>query len=269
MGTIFLGFIISISIVVRSFDGFVTNKKVLSKVELIHKSAKQYIIQILKSTFETASKGILLSSFQYLIYFGFGIFFLSTIVFGLSEKIAKVNVIFISGQLKAILTTIFLLVGVKFGLKYNLKEIKVLIKDDLLSLLKSHVTWIIFLLIYVVIVIMLMLFIEINKKIYGISKEDLLTQVIISNSGYELVNVLGFPIIILLGVIICLSVIYLVIWILSRGMSFVSYWLLKSVFSISFHLNKKKPLKPTLIILQVFVIILTPCLSLVIEVFEK
>ncbi|MFH6999403.1 hypothetical protein ACHRVZ_15850 [Flavobacterium sp. FlaQc-57] len=268
MRGIILGLILAIITVLRSFENVVTNKRIISKLNKFYTKSGLYIKEISNSTYETASKEILIKTIKYLILYWGVICLLSFFILGLMSKINNVVNAFVASEILFLGIIFVLFQTLRFGIIYDLKKIKILLKKETITLLTSIETRIIIFFVYAIIVLAIYFPLEILRRHFHLSGNQILKMLLSSDLIYLFFGIILIsPILLLLISVAILIFLYFCVWALSRLFSIISYWLLKWIFKACLFLNDEIPLKPLLLISQILIIIITPIVVFIVNIF--
>lgn len=231
MRGIILGLILAIITVLRSFENVVTNKRVVSKLNEFYTKSGLYIKGISNSTYETASKEILIKSIEYLILYWGVICLLSFFILGLISKINNVDNAFVASEIVFLGIMFVLFQILRFGIIYDQKKIKKLFKKETIILLTSLETRIILFFVYAIIVLAIYFSLEILKIHFHLSENQTFKTLLYSDLVSSFLGILLIsPIFLVLISVAFLILLYFCVWALSRLFSIISYWLLKWIF---------------------------------------
>lgn len=148
----------------------------------------------------------------------------------------------------------FITLFLKYGLETDWIKFKKQVKKEIIKILNLLIIKIVFILWILFWSVYFSIYYIINKK-FDVSDNVLLWKSI----GLFLPPILA---------IFIYFIFLFLFWISTRSISFILYKILQKIFKISEYLNNEQPLKPFLLMLQVVILVLSPIIAFLINIFS-
>ncbi|MDV3636969.1 hypothetical protein CMU84_17625 [Elizabethkingia anophelis] len=257
---IILGIMFAFILVFRSIESSITNKKILNDIERIHYACKLYFTSITRTTFKTASKGILVKSIMYVVWFLGGLYMVALLIFGIIANHEFVQKSFILDEFNYLLKLMVLSLCLSFGLRTDFPSFLRFVKEQNQQILKSPLTWILFTFYYILIIMLVYCAYNLLNVIHDL---NIFLFFGILFKGSVILKILLFPIFLIIVILASMFVFYSIFWGVCRIVAYLAYVILRFFLFKSQCLNPNKPLKPLLLIIQSLSLIITPIIVLI------
>ncbi|MDV3581861.1 hypothetical protein CMU85_10095 [Elizabethkingia anophelis] len=257
---IILGILFAFILIFRSIESSITNKKILNDIERLHYACKLYFASITKTTFKTASTGILVNSILYVIWFLGGLYMFALLIFGIIASHEFVQKSFILNEFNNLSKLIVLSLCLSMGLRTDFPSFLRFVKEQYQQILKSPLTWILFIFYYILIIVLVYFAYNLLNMVYGLNT-SLFFGILFK--GSVILKILLFPIFLIIVILASMFIFYSIFWGVCRIGAYLAYVILRFILSKSQCLNPNKPLKPLLLIIQSLSLIVTPIIVLI------
>ena len=255
MTFIVIGIISAFILFIRSIESVTTNSQMGDILKNYHKSFKNYVSEIINSNFETASKGVFLKTTSIGIYFLAGVLLLYSFVYGAYNSIKGVELKSIYTDTLILLTTFLFIRTIQFGLNFDFGKIRVQIKKEILSIIKSPKTWGLIILFYLLMTLCIYIISNSFNFTFGKTLELFIVDI-------NFLKLLIIPFLGLISILLIVTIGITLIWGLSRLTAITSYFLVKKILLYCEICNEDEPLKPFALIVQILIALLAPIFAL-------